>query len=59
MMKQKYMNMDMMKDEMKVMNNQNHRKKDLMMIFALLDLIDDRWKMFIIFIYIFRYIQIN
>jgi hypothetical protein len=58
-MKQKYMNMDMMKDEMKVMNNQNHRKKDLMMIFALLDLIDDRWKMFIIFIYIFRYIQIN
>jgi len=33
-MKQKYMNMDMMKDEMKVMNNQNHRKKDLMMIVA-------------------------
>jgi len=59
------LHMDMMKNVMTVMNNQNHRKNYLMMIMEIVPLLDlmkrrdDSLKMFIILVYILQYIEIN
>jgi hypothetical protein len=55
------LHMDMMKNVMTVMNNQNYLMM-IMEIVPLLDLMkrrDDSLKMFIILVYILQYIQIN